>query len=106
MYNNDGLTPEQIDALNSFEVTYVPRDGESVATITGHVDQFDAALKKQLERLGLNMNDPQTHFAVLAGASLVAKYITFGDKIGRPTDDTIGLVLGALVNGRPIRELE
>lgn len=110
IYSTTGLDPEQIDSIDDLTSSYMDDERklslEVGSDALARMDQFSSHIRADLENLGLDLNDPRIHFAVVAGASIMANYVCEAQSATTLTNATVSIVMGAVVSTRPLRDIQ
>lgn len=107
-YNNSGLSPEQIMSMNDLTKSYSETSGHwgiaSEGRAIAEIDQYNAGFRELMKNLGVDLEDPRIHYAVVAGASAMANMITSTPKDPESITLAASMVMNAAVSCRPIEE--
>ncbi|HSX16335.1 MAG TPA: hypothetical protein VLF40_06090 [Candidatus Saccharimonadales bacterium] len=106
IYNTEGLGPEQVAALDRIAAAHSAAQREDGAPVDPRMDRFTSIIKEQLAGLGADISDPRTHFAVLAGASIMYEYTFHMEELDPLVQSSMNVLIKAIVNARPVRDLE
>ena len=102
IYDNTGLSAEQISYLDVLGEYHQDLAAQMPTEKTGIAYMFNGHIAEMLKKSGVDLDDPRSFAAVIAGATLLQEFM----EQGLPNEPTVratgSLVIGAMLAARPI----